>query len=162
MVTIHTYTDTKCELEVAKDRLNFLMDKKARLYRKYFPLTSKIKEVAVQSGSTDKDKMANYLHELYEIDLGTGKSLEEEIIYQRQNIDLLEGYLHDMTVAMSKMSGLEYKLYYEIVVNGTSISNAVEKIAEQAGKDTQTIWKNYYRKIKKEIKKLNKYTVKIQ
>ena len=39
MLTIHTYTDTKCELEMAKARLNLLLDKKEVLYCKYFPIT---------------------------------------------------------------------------------------------------------------------------
>ena len=39
METIRTYTNTKCELEIAKIRLSFLMDKKEQLYAKYFPVT---------------------------------------------------------------------------------------------------------------------------
>lgn len=157
MFTIHTYTDTKCELELAKTRLSMLMDTKEKLYCKYFPLTSKTKEVMVDGGTKNNDKMADYLHELHEIDIGTGKSLEEEITYQQQNVDKLQNYLDDMTVTLSKMNGLEYKLYYEIVVNGTTISKAIEKIAGVSGKEPQTIWKNYYRKIKKYIRKVRTY-----
>lgn len=162
MFAIRTYTNTKCELEIAKNRLNFLLDKKERLYHKYFPIVSKLKDISVQNSSHEKDKMTNYLHELHEVDIGTGKSLHDEIIYQQENIRTLEMYLNDMTTVLSQLKGVEYRLYYEIVVNGLNISNAVETVAEWAGKDTQTIWKNYYKKIKKEIKKLVKYTVKIQ
>ena len=158
MVTIRSYTDTRCELEIAKNRLNLLMDKKEKLYCKYFPITPKLKEIMVDGGIKSNDKMADYLHELHEIDIGTGKSLADEIIYQQQNIKKLQGYLNDMSENLNKMSGLEYRLYYEIVVNGTKISKAVEQIAIETNKDTQTIWKNYYRKIKKEIKKVIRFS----
>lgn len=157
MLTIHSYTDTKCELEMAKTRLSLLMDRKEKLYCKYFPLTPKLKEVMVDGGEENNDKMAGYLHELHEIDIGTGKSLAEEITYQQQNVDRLQGYLNNMTDTLAKMTGLEYKLYYEIVVKGVNISKAVDNIAEFSGKDTRTIWKNYYNKIKKDVKKVKTY-----
>ena len=154
MFTIHSYTDTKCELEMAKTRLSLLMDRKEKLYCKYFPLTPKLKEVMVEGGEHNNDKMADYLHELHEIDIGTGKSLADEITYQQQNVDKLQGYLNNMTDSLAKMTGLEYKLYYEIVVKGVNVSKAVDNIAELSGKETRTIWKNYYNKIKKDVKKV--------
>lgn len=157
MLTIRSYTDTKCELEMAKTRLSLLMNKKEELYCKYFPITPKLKEVMVDGGEENNDKMADYLHELYEIDLGTGKSLAEEIEYQQKNVDNLQTYLNDMNETLSKMSGLEYKLYYEIVVKGVNISKAVDNIADFSGKDTRTIWKNYYSKIKKDVKKIARF-----
>lgn len=154
MLTIRNYTDTKCELEIAKTRLSLLMDKKEKLYCKYFPITPKLKEVMVDGGERNNDKMADYVHELHEIDIGTGKSLAEEISYQQEKINKLQGYLNTMNDTLSKMSGLEYKLYYEIVVKGVNISKAVDNIAELSGKETRTIWKNYYNKIKKDVKKV--------
>lgn len=154
MFTIHSYTDTKCELEMAKTRLSLLMDRKEKLYCKYFPLTPKLKEVMVDGGEHNNDKMADYLHELHEIDIGTGKSLADEITYQQENVDKLQGYLNNMTDSLAKMTGLEYKLYYEIVVKGVNVSKAVDNIAELSGKETRTIWKNYYNKIKKDVKKV--------
>ena len=161
MFTIRNYTDTKCELDMAKTRLSLLMDRKEKLYCKYFPLTPKLKEVMVDGGEHNNDKMADYLHELHEIDVGTGKSLAGEITYQQQIVDNLQGYLDNMSETLGKMSGIEYQLYYEIVVKGVSITKAVENIATANNKETDTIWKNYYRKIKKYIKKL-KYPVIIQ
>lgn len=154
MLTIRNYTDTKCELEIAKTRLSLLMDKKEKLYCKYFPITPKLKEVMVDGGERNNDKMADYVHELHEIDIGTGKSLAEEISYQQEKINKLQGYLNTMNDTLSKMSGLEHKLYYEIVVKGVNISKAVDNIAELSGKETRTIWKNYYNKIKKDVKKV--------
>lgn len=157
MFTIRSYTDTKCELEMAKTRLSLLMDKKEKLYCKYFPITPTLKEVIVDGGQRNNDKMADYLHELHEIDVGTGKSLADEIVYQQQNIDKLQGYLNNMNESLSKMTGIEYQLYYEIVVKGVNVTKAVENIADKNDKETRTIWKNYYNKIKKDVKKIARF-----
>lgn len=158
MLTIQTYTNTKCELEMAKTRLNLLMDRKEKLYCKYFPITSKPKEISVMGGDHNNDKMADYLHELHTVDVGTGTSLAEEIINQQENVNVLQGYINTMESTLAKMSGIEYDLYYEIVVNGTQISRAIDKVAEKHGLDNQTIWKNYYRKIKKDVKTVIRYS----
>lgn len=157
MFTIRSYTDTKCELEMAKTRLSLLMDKKEKLYCKYFPITPILKEVMVDGGQRNNDKMADYLHELHELDVGTGKSLADEIVYQQQNIDKLQGYLNNMNESLSKMTGIEYQLYYEIVVKGVNVTKAVENIADKNDKETRTIWKNYYNKIKKDVKKIARF-----
>lgn len=157
MQSIKNYTNTKCELEMARARLNWLMDKKEKLYCKYFPVTVKPKELRVDGGQSS-DKMSEYLQELYEVDLGTGRSLASEIEEQQINIDKIETYLLKMNKSLSEMKGLEYQLFYEIVVNGTNISKAVDKIAEENNKESNTIWKNYYRKIKNELKKIENLT----
>ena len=92
METIRTYTNTKCELEMAKTRLSLLMDKKEQLYCKYFPVTQKLKDDIVKGGEKDNDKMAKYVHELNEVDIGTGRSLAQEIEYQRAIVDKLVDY----------------------------------------------------------------------
>ena len=158
MLTIQTYTNTKCELEMAKTRLNLLMDRKEQLYCKYFPITSKSKDVMVDGGERNNDKMADYVHELHEVDIGTGKSLADEIIYQQENISKLEKYISDMDSTLSKLNGVEYSLYYEIVVKGVNVTKAVSNVAEQYEKDNQTIWKYHYKKIKKYIKNVIKYS----
>lgn len=158
MFTIRSYTDTKCELEMAKTRLSLLMDKKEKLYCKYFPITPTLKEVMVDGGQRNNDKMADYLHELHELDVGTGKSLADEIVYQQQNVDKLQGYLNNMNESLSKMTGIEYQLYYEIVVKGVNVTKAVENIADKNDKETRTIWKNYYNKIKKDVKKIARFS----
>lgn len=161
MFTIRSYTDTECELNVAKARLDLLIDRRTKLYTKYFPVTSNTKEVIVDGGNCENDKMALYLHELNEIDYGTGMSLAQEIVYQQCIVDNLNFYLKIIDNSLSKMKGIEYQLFYEITHSNKSITQVVDSIAEQFDKDTQTIWKNYYRKIKKYVKKL-KCTVKIQ
>lgn len=155
MYAIRNYTNTKCELEMAKTRLNLLMDRKEKLYCKYFPITPKLKEVVVDGGTRNNDKMADYLHELHDIDLGTGKSLAEEIAYEQANVNKLQGYLNDMSDSLSKMTGIEYQLFYEIVFKGVNITKAVDNIASSNNIEPVTIWKNYYKKIKKYVNKIN-------
>lgn len=162
MITIRTYTDTRCELEMAKTRLNLLMDRKERLYCKYFPLTSQLNDVMVDGGEHNNDKMADYIHELNEVDIGTGKSLAEEIKYQQNNIDKLQSYMNSMNDSLSKMKGIEYQLYYEIVVKGVNVTKAVENIADKNNKDTSVIWKKYYKKIKKDVNKISRFFQKVQ
>ena len=130
------------------------MDRKEKLYCKYFPITAKAKEVMVDGGYRNNDKMADYIHELHEVDIGTGKSLAEEITYQQQIVDNLQGYLNNMADSLSKMTGIEYQLFYEIVYKGVKITKAVENIATANGIEPQTIWKNYYKKIKKYVNRV--------
>lgn len=157
MFAIQTYTNTKCELEMAKNRLNLLIDRQQKLYCDYFPITSKPKEVSVSSSKTNNDKMADYLHELHCVDIGTGKSLAEEIESMRSKIVRLEATIEEMTTTLADMEGIEYSLYYEIVVNGSNVTRAVELVAERYAKDVQTIWKYHYKKIKRDIRKISKY-----
>lgn len=158
MFSIRTYNDTMCELKMAKRRLKLLQARRNDLWFKYFPVTTKPKEIMVDGGKRDNDKMADYLYELHEIDIGIGMSLADEIKRLESNIKKLKECLNYMTKTLSSMQGIEYQLYYEIVYNNRSISKAVDIVASKNNKDTQTIWKNYYRKIKKYVKN----TVKIQ
>lgn len=154
MNPIRNYTDTKCELDIAKSRLNFLIEKKEELYSKYFPLTSSSKEVNVTNGShTDDEMMIKYIQELYEVDFGTGKSLAEEIESEQKRVKKTQSYLDMMDDTLSKMKGIEYQLYYEIVITGTPITKAIENVAEKNDIDERSVWRNY-KNIKKYIKKL--------
>ena len=159
METIRTYTNTKCELEVAKIRLSQLMDRKEQLYAKYFPITQKIKDDVITGGKKDNDKMAMYVHELNEVDIGTGFSLAGEIEYQRSIIERDTKYINEMTETLNKNSGIEYALYYEIVIKGVNISRAVSNIAERYEKENDTIWKYHYSKIKNDIFKIKKIQI---
>lgn len=166
MFSIQNYTNTRCDYEVAKSRLNLLYIRKNKMFYKYFPVTAKIKEQMVDGhGEENNSNMMDFLHEFNEVDIGTGLSLCDEIKYQEENIQSLVKTLDNMQEQLSKMIGIEYQLYYEIVINGTNISKAIDLIAIKYNKDPQTIWKNYYRKIKKYVKKvikIQKNTVKVQ
>ena len=62
-----------------------------------------------------------------------------------------------MSDSLSKMTGIEYQLFYEIVYNGVNITKAVDKIANDNNIEPVTIWKNYYKKIKKYINRINNF-----
>ncbi len=158
MFAVQNYTDTKCELEIAKTRLNLLIDKKNEVYCKYFPANSMLKEVIVDGGNDVNDTMADYLHELHEIDIGTGMSLADEIVYQKKKIRRFQKCLDSMDEGLGKMTGIEYQLFYEIVYNGRTVSNAVDTISQLNNKDSRTIWKYHYPKIKKYLRKILKFT----
>ena len=154
MYAIRNYTNTKCELEMAKSRLSLLMDRKEKLYCKYFPVTAKLKDVVVDGGEKNNDKMAEYLAELYEVDIGTGKSLAGEIEYEQEHITRLQDCINNLNDSLGKMTGIEYQLFYEIVYKGIKITKAVENIADINDIEPQTIWKNYYKKIKRYLYKI--------
>lgn len=156
MESIRTYTNTKCELEMAKARLNLLMDRKEQLYAKFFPVTQRLKDDIVKGGEQDSDKFASYLYELYNVDIGTGYSLEQEIEHQRAVIDRDKRELATMTEIIENTEGIEHELYKKIVFDGVTKTQAVKQIAVEYGKEEQTIWKYHYRKIKKYIRNLEK------
>lgn len=156
METIKTYTNTKCELEMAKTRLSLLMDRKEQLYCKYFPVTQKLKEDVIKGGERDKDKFASYLYELHNVDIGTGRSLAQEIDYQRDVIDRNKRALAEMTEILKKTTGIEHELYKAIVIDCISKTQAVKRVAEAYEKEERTIWKYHYSKIKKDLKNLEK------
>lgn len=156
MQVIRTIGNTRQELNIAKNRLDLLLLKKEKIYTKYFPITPRLKEIQVDGGDRDNDKMALYVAEINDPDEITGKSLSMEIEEQRNEVNILEYYIKLMDNNLANMHGIEYDLYHLITVKGYNVSKAVEVIAERYNKDVSTIWSIYYPKIKKEIKKLNK------
>jgi len=161
MSTIRNYTNTKCDLETAKARLSILIDKKTALYNKYFPVTSKTGESSPDKNKSTKDKMTLYMHDLLKIDPNTGKSLEDEINEQLEEVHHLANYLSIMDSSVEKLKGIEADLYNNIVFKGMKITKAVEKVAEEYDKDVTTIWRLYHKTIKKDVQKL-KMPVKCQ
>lgn len=157
MKAIVNYNNTLCELNSAKIRLNLLMDRKEALYSKYFPMNKPLTADKVDGGNGMKDPMNEYMIELTTPDEKTGKSLEQEINEQRDEITKLDHYIRLMDSTLNGLSGLEADLYRYIVKDGMKISKAVEKVAELNYKDTSTIWRMYHRTIKTDINKLKKY-----
>lgn len=157
MKAIVNYNNTLCELNSAKIRLNLLMDRKEALYSKYFPMNKPLTADKVDGGNGMKDPMNEYMIELTTPDEKTGKSLEQEINEQRDEITKLDHYIRLIDSTLNGLSGLEADLYRYIVKDGMKISKAVEKVAELNYKDTSTIWRMYHRTIKTDINKLKKY-----
>lgn len=158
MTTLESYTNTICELSIAKARLKLLTSWKEELFARYFPITSKFREAPTSSNYSDSDgKMLKYINALNEIDSKTGMSLTEEIAYQTKKIKQLNKIIDAMNKNLNKMKGIEFRLYYSIVVEGTTSSDAVKNVAKEYGYAEQTVWKYYYPNIKKEIQKIKEY-----
>ncbi len=83
------------------------------------------------------------------------KKYIEESRNLNQLINLQINILNQIEEDFRKLNGIEQKLFKEIIINGMSISKAVEKVAEEEEKDVSTIWKNYYPKIKDKIKEIS-------
>ncbi len=80
--------------------------------------------------------------------------------YLCQTILVYQNLISKVENDLKNIDGIEHKLYYEIAVNGTSTSKAIEKVAFEENKDVSTIWKNYYPNVKKQIKELQTITKK--
>ena len=68
--------------------------------------------------------------------------------------ELQEKIIQKMEKDLICLSGIENKLYCEIVLNGTNVTKAIDKIAFDEELDISTLWKNYYPKVKQKIKEL--------
>lgn len=157
MNSLENFTDTMCELLIAESRLKYLQDRRSELFAQCFPITSHIKEVVTDGGGYPQDKMARYISALHDEKMETGRSLADEIEYQTSLIQRLNQTIKSMETSLLRMQGIEYKLYYNIVVEGVTPTEAVQAMAKATSRDEQTIWKYYYRNIKKDIEKIRKY-----
>ena len=161
MKAIINYNNTLCERNIIKTRLNLLMDRKEAIYCKYFPMNKPINSEHVDGGHTIKDPMTLYVEELTRINEETGKSLDQEISEQRNELNKLEYYIRLMENTIKELKGMEAELYRFIVFENMKISKAIEKTAEKNYVDDRTIWRIYHKTIKEHINKL-KLSVKCQ
>lgn len=75
------------------------------------------------------------------------EKLKQLILFEKE-------VLKQMETDLRNLNGIENKLYFEIVINGLKPSKAIEKVSMEEEKDVSTLWKNYYPKVKEQIKKL--------
>ncbi|MCL2354614.1 MAG: hypothetical protein FWC68_01770 [Oscillospiraceae bacterium] len=154
MRAIRNYVDTKNELEIAEHRLNYLLDKKEELYLRYCaPVTSNLENVKVQTSKVNRDNVAEYMHELTKKQIN-GLSLDEEVTDQQNVVNKLKYYINLMNYNLKQMKGVEYKLYYAIVVEAKGVTAGIAEVSEVTSKAESTLWKYYYPKIKSEIEGL--------
>ncbi len=89
----------------------------------------------------------NIINEYEEKLLKEKKEIDDLIKHQSKTIKQIEQNI-------DQLSGIENKLFKEIVINGINVSKAIEKVAEEEQKDVSTLWKNYYPKVKYKIDQL--------
>ena len=93
------------------------------------------------------------------------KSLDEkelQVMKEKKSLEELKEQLYDILSQIEEklkdLKGIERELFYEVIVRGTNITRAVDKVSITYDVDPSTIWKNYYPKIKDDIKKIEKET----
>ncbi|MBS7021078.1 MAG: hypothetical protein KH135_04315 [Firmicutes bacterium] len=77
---------------------------------------------------------------------------EKEELYSIE--EKLKQVLNKMEKHLKELSGIEHKLYYEIVVQGKNINQSVEKVSLYQDVSVSTIWKKYYPNVKKKLMEL--------
>lgn len=82
------------------------------------------------------------------------KEKEELLKLQKEVEELLE----QMEEKLKNLKGIEKELFYEIIVKGTNVTRAVDKVAFAYDMDVSTIWKNYYPIVKQKLIELNYYS----
>lgn len=75
------------------------------------------------------------------------EKIKETLCFQRE-------FLSQIEINLKKLSRIESKLFTEIVINGTNVTKAIEKVAVEESKDISTLWKNYYPNVKEKINEL--------
>lgn len=86
------------------------------------------------------------------------KQYEKNLVEERSKIEtivyLQKELLNQIECSLENYQGIEYKLFKEIMLNGLSVTKAIEKVAFEESKDESTLWKYYYPKVKKKITEL--------
>lgn len=94
------------------------------------------------------EKRLNLISQYEKILVEEKNRLNELEVFHKKIITKMEEDLLDL-------SGVENKLYCEIVLKGINVTKAIDKIAYEEDLDVSTLWKNYYPKIKRKINDLN-------
>lgn len=83
------------------------------------------------------------------------KNFRKEKKQLKKIIEIQEKVLNQIENDLKELTGIENKIYQEIVINGITVTKAIEKVARELGKDPSTLWKYYYPDVKKRIIALN-------
>ena len=154
---IQNYINTKCDLNLVKARLDFLLEKKKNIHNMYIDFGSE-NHSKTNFGSFKSNQISLYIRKLFNKDLSTNNSLIQEIILAKQEIQILEEKLEQMEKILYQMKGISRELFVEVACNGLNPTKAVEKVSEKENVDYRTGWR-YYKKIKPELKKLDKFSL---
>jgi hypothetical protein len=185
VIAIRNYNDTKCELNIAIIELDKLEQQKEDIRKDIFGVTSKPPKTKLiykltKDGKKEEDyvlsdenyyikgttiyddKMAIYMSKLEDKNEITGKSLNQSITDQTNVVNKLKYYLNLMNDTMASLKGIEYKLYYAIIIDennaNKTISQIIEELSPVVEKEPTTLWHNYYPNIKNYLEKLEIYS----
>lgn len=101
-------------------------------------------------------KNSKQILELIQLRLDSLDELEQDQIKEKERLkklyDTYQKKIQKMEDIMKELTGIEYSLYYEIAVKGSTINKAVDKVAFDYDVSSSTVWKKYYPKIKSRLK----------
>jgi DNA-directed RNA polymerase specialized sigma24 family protein len=113
------YYDQQQELEVAKNRLTTLKEKKKLYFEETQPKSKKINGVMVQSSIVDNNKFLEYTAKI--------EYLDDEIDVLENEIRILENHLIRMECNLKTMKGILEKVFVDRYINGLSIKKIAKK-----------------------------------
>lgn len=154
MCDFQNYIDTKLELDLKEARYNLLEERKQELFNKYFPTTSKIKDVVVSKTNKQQDNYIQYLHELEKVNKVNNMSIDEEMKYIKIEIEKLKRHLNLMNNILKNAEGMQYELFYMIVCKGNKVTYTIQFLADKYNYAERNVWRTYEKKVKKYIEKL--------
>lgn len=113
------YYDQQLELELAKNRLATLREKKKLYFEETQPKSKKINGVMVQSSIVDNNKFLEYTAKI--------EYLDDEIDVLENEIRILENHLIRMECNLKTMKGILEKVFVDRYINGLSIKKIAQK-----------------------------------
>lgn len=113
------YYDQQLELELAKNRLATLKEKKELYFEETQPKSKKINGVMVQSSIVDNNKFLEYTAKI--------EYLDDEIDVLENEIRILENHLIRMECNLKTMKGILEKVFVDRYINGLSIKKIAKK-----------------------------------
>lgn len=113
------YYDQQLELELAKNRLATLKEKKELYFEETQPKSKKINGVMVQSSIIDNNKFLEYTAKV--------EYLDDEIDVLENEIRILENHLIRMECNLKTMKGILEKVFVDRYINGLSIKKIAKK-----------------------------------
>jgi len=113
------YYDQQLELELAKNRLATLKEKKKLYFEETQPKSKKINGVMVQSSMIDNNKFLEYTAKI--------ECLDDEIDVLENEIRILENHLIRMECNLKTMKGILEKVFVDRYINGLSIKKIAQK-----------------------------------
>jgi DNA-directed RNA polymerase specialized sigma24 family protein len=114
------YYDQQLELELAKNRLTTLKEKKKLYFEETQPKSKKINGVVVQSSMIDNNKFLEYTAKI--------EYLDDEIDVLENEIKILESYLKRMENTLRSMKGALEKVFVAKYIDGLSVKQIVIRV----------------------------------
>lgn len=112
--------------------------------------------MAITNYSNTKNELEIALNRL-DIIKDNKENLEVEKNLLENYVEKLKKCILEIEKNLKELTGIEYQLYYEVVVNGLNVTKAVDKVAYKYDKDVSTLWKSYYPNVKAKINLLKNH-----